>query len=209
MKGHPKFVALLKQVKETAPEPDDMKRAEELAEMFHHSFLQDGMIKETAINTARYNAEQRADPSKWVCLHAFTTLRKYHDEDASELVPLLESAFEPGVFGKSISCNRCCIVLDILVNSEHNVLRRVIDIPDPQSCVPPKPEILSRLTGLKMNVLKQGGPQVEAACASLMKICQPCGKYGLTLMKCTHCADTYYCGKECQKSDWNKHKKSE
>lgn len=37
-----------------------------------------------------------------------------------------------------------------------------------------------------------------------LKYCSNCLKTGRVL-RCSHCKETYYCDKECQKKDWEKH----
>ena len=37
--------------------------------------------------------------------------------------------------------------------------------------------------------------------------CANCKKFGFKFKKCSACQSVYYCSRECQKSDWKKHKK--
>ena len=39
------------------------------------------------------------------------------------------------------------------------------------------------------------------------KKCANCKKFGLKFKKCSACQSVYYCSRECQRSDWKKHKK--
>jgi hypothetical protein len=43
---------------------------------------------------------------------------------------------------------------------------------------------------------------------SMMRSCNVCRNYGLTLFKCGGCRSVYYCSRECQHKDWKEHKKS-
>ena len=45
--------------------------------------------------------------------------------------------------------------------------------------------------------------------AGKLRVCDKCGAIdapGKTLLKCTRCGVAYYCGKDCQRSDWKAHK---
>ncbi|XP_028405267.1 uncharacterized protein LOC114527777 [Dendronephthya gigantea] len=46
----------------------------------------------------------------------------------------------------------------------------------------------------------------QSTAQSEAKLCYYCRKSGEDLKKCTKCFTAQYCGKQCQKSDWNKHK---
>ena len=44
--------------------------------------------------------------------------------------------------------------------------------------------------------------------ANAVLCCDNCGKEGASLKKCSICKQTWYCGGECQKVGWKKHKKT-
>jgi len=51
-----------------------------------------------------------------------------------------------------------------------------------------------------------GTQDTTNALISLMRSCNVCKKFGLSLPKCSGCKKVYYCSKECQNSDWKTHK---
>jgi hypothetical protein len=42
---------------------------------------------------------------------------------------------------------------------------------------------------------------------TMMRSCQICKKFGMTLSKCSGCKKVYYCSTNCQTIDWRQHKK--
>lgn len=53
-----------------------------------------------------------------------------------------------------------------------------------------------------------GTQHTTNALIGLMRSCNVCKKYGLTLPKCSGCKKVYYCSEQCQHSDWKEHKKN-
>ena len=49
------------------------------------------------------------------------------------------------------------------------------------------------------------GPAYDVEEIRVTNACQRCGKPDST-KKCGRCSSVYYCGKDCQKNDWKKHK---
>jgi hypothetical protein len=47
----------------------------------------------------------------------------------------------------------------------------------------------------------------RSGAGSLVRICRCCSKPGSSLLACSRCKVTYYCGRECQTKDWKEHKK--
>lgn len=38
-------------------------------------------------------------------------------------------------------------------------------------------------------------------------VCENCDKFSLQMMRCSVCKKAYYCNQECQRKDWQEHKK--
>jgi hypothetical protein len=58
---------------------------------------------------------------------------------------------------------------------------------------------------------KMAGAGADVALAiktlALKETCSHCGKQSPTLKRCSNCKQVSYCGAECQKAGWKKHKK--
>jgi hypothetical protein len=63
-----------------------------------------------------------------------------------------------------------------------------------------EPEDAIRYFVMKLN--KWDRETAEKAWSSLLRVCEACPRYGLTLEKCGGCHKAYYCSFECQKAHW-------
>lgn len=128
--------------------------------------------------------------------------------------------------------------VEVLLTSEEDNWIQELFVIDPRNALPDTPADLDTLrrraareTGLPKEVIKQtmdmlleqpeevfdalvkqhgGETRMHQHYMKQLRACAnpACGKYGITLLKCSVCRTTYYCGSDCQLADWPVHKES-
>jgi len=76
-------------------------------------------------------------------------------------------------------------------------------LPPGSETTPERPDSPEEVTGL-IERLNLAAP----AAASSASSCAYCGKQGVGFQRCSTCKQAWYCGTECQKAGWKKHRKN-